>query len=272
MGSIFLSKPKQPWLWALLGFYGLLWPHVALLVASRSRDSKAAELRNLVADSFVIGFFIATCSFSPFLCVALLTSINAANLSVGGLRFALKGFLGMAAGAGAAILLFGFHLNPESSPLTTGFSILAIVSFTTIFGLNSHSQTRRVVRTKQELLLQKEQIEQQSEQVEQAREAAEQARTAAEEAKEAAESANRAKSAFLANMSHELRTPLNAIIGYSELLEEEAEDGGPGPRPRPPEDPLRRASICSASSTTFSTCRRSRPARWSSRRAFESPR
>ncbi len=45
-------------------------------------------------------------------------------------------------------------------------------------------------------------------------------------AKEAAESANRAKSAFLANMSHELRTPLNAIIGYSEMLQEEAEDFG----------------------------------------------
>ncbi|UVI33219.1 PAS domain-containing hybrid sensor histidine kinase/response regulator [Paenibacillus spongiae] len=34
------------------------------------------------------------------------------------------------------------------------------------------------------------------------------------------------KSQFLANMSHELRTPLNAIIGYSEMLQEEAEDLG----------------------------------------------
>ncbi|HSG82478.1 MAG TPA: GAF domain-containing protein [Gemmatimonadota bacterium] len=41
-----------------------------------------------------------------------------------------------------------------------------------------------------------------------------------------AEAANRSKSQFLANMSHELRTPLNAIIGYSEMLEEDAEDAG----------------------------------------------
>ena len=46
------------------------------------------------------------------------------------------------------------------------------------------------------------------------------------QAKDAAESANRTKSLFLANMSHELRTPLNAVIGYSEMLQEEAEDEG----------------------------------------------
>ncbi len=61
-------------------------------------------------------------------------------------------------------------------------------------------------------------------QLEQARLTAEQARVAAEQARQTAETASRAKSTFLAKMSHELRTPLNAILGYSDLLQEEAEE------------------------------------------------
>lgn len=57
-----------------------------------------------------------------------------------------------------------------------------------------------------------------------ARRALIEARETAEAARETAEAASRTKSTFLANMSHELRTPLNAIIGYSEMLQEEAEE------------------------------------------------
>jgi signal transduction histidine kinase/DNA-binding response OmpR family regulator/HAMP domain-containing protein len=47
-----------------------------------------------------------------------------------------------------------------------------------------------------------------------------------ERARGEAEQASQVKSEFLANMSHELRTPLNAIIGYSQILQEDAEDEG----------------------------------------------
>jgi signal transduction histidine kinase len=46
----------------------------------------------------------------------------------------------------------------------------------------------------------------------------------ADQARDDAEEANETLSHFLANMSHNLRTPLNAIIGYSDMLQEEAED------------------------------------------------
>jgi len=50
---------------------------------------------------------------------------------------------------------------------------------------------------------------------------------ASEQASRAAlEAANAARNTFLANMSHELRTPLNGIIGYTELMQETAQEEG----------------------------------------------
>ncbi len=80
--------------------------------------------------------------------------------------------------------------------------------------------------------------------------------------KQRAEAANKAKSEFLANMSHELRTPLNAILGFSEILL--ARMFGRSARRNTrnmPRTSTKAASISSTSSTTFSTCRRSRQAR-----------
>jgi len=45
----------------------------------------------------------------------------------------------------------------------------------------------------------------------------------AEKSKRESERASQAKSNFLANMSHELRTPLNAIIGFTEVLQLQAQ-------------------------------------------------
>ncbi len=44
-----------------------------------------------------------------------------------------------------------------------------------------------------------------------------------QEALTAARSANEAKSNFLSNMSHDIRTPMNAIVGFSVLLEKDAD-------------------------------------------------
>ena len=238
--SLFRGQGKSDLWWGFIVVYGFVWPHLAFFLASRSRDSKAAEYRNLLVESFLQGCFAAFASFSLLPTLTVTTSITTANLSVGGPRFALKGIFATVVGALAMGLLFGFQFVPESGSLTQLMSVIALVGFMSMFALHSHSQTRRVLTAKKELEVQNERIEEQTQQIEQARQLAEQerkvaeqaqkvaeeAQKAAEEARETAESANQAKSAFLANMSHELRTPLNAIIGYSELLEEEATDSG----------------------------------------------
>jgi signal transduction histidine kinase len=69
-------------------------------------------------------------------------------------------------------------------------------------------------------------------------------------AKEAAEADSRSKSAFLANMSQEIRTPINGILGLAHLMRR----GTITPvQPLQLDKIAASASICSPSSTTFST-------------------
>jgi signal transduction histidine kinase len=210
----------------LVACAALVWPHLAYLVASRSQDSKNAEQRNLLVDTFLMGAFSLLTGLDLWICVVSFTAINAANLSVGGFRLGVLGVLSFLTGIVAAGYWAGFQV--ERVPLIShGMTALAVIIYTSAFGLASHFQTRRAIGAKRELRERNLVIEQQKEALDQARLAAEQALAVAEQARQQAEAANLTKSSFLANMSHELRTPLNAVIGYTEMLEDElAEHGG----------------------------------------------
>jgi signal transduction histidine kinase len=181
----------------------LFWAHVAYFIASRSRNSKEAELRNLLFDSFIVGAYGACMQYQLWPTFGFIASTNTANLSVGGPKFAAKGIVAVLAGALVGGVFTGYAFSPASSVLTTTMIMVALFVYTAVFGWHSYHQTKKVIATRRELADQKK---------------------IAETARETAISANQAKSAFLANMSHELRTPLNAIIGYSEMLEEDAGD------------------------------------------------
>ncbi|WP_318403882.1 ATP-binding protein [Polaromonas sp. SM01] len=216
--SVLQLRPVPVGILALICGIALLWPHLAYQLASRAHDSKAAEQRNLLVDTFLMGAFTSLTGLDLWIGVVSFTAINAANLSIGGLRPGLLGAGCFALGIVVAGLGTGFEVLPVPL-LAQVMTALAVVTYTAAFGLASHFQTRQAINAKREVHARNQVIEQQKADLEQAREIAERAR-------EQAEAANLTKSAFLANMSHELRTPLNAVIGYTEMLEEDFADRG----------------------------------------------
>ena len=87
------------WIVAVFVAHASFYPHVARRISSQSSDSKRAEQRNLLLDSFLIGCYIPFTGFSLWPNVAAILGINAGNVSVAGPRFALRGLLCTISGA-----------------------------------------------------------------------------------------------------------------------------------------------------------------------------
>jgi signal transduction histidine kinase len=204
--------------WLLLVFHVLAWPYIALAIASRARNQKLAEYRNLLIDSAIIGCYVTMSSFNLGPSAAVLLGIHSGCISVGGWRMGVLGALSIGFGMLAGALMFGLHFDPLGGHLVAqGMGVAMIFIYTIVFSWQSHGQAQRVVRVAKQLEAQSVDLQRNSALLEERTHQLELAR-------DAAEAANSSKSQFLANMSHELRTPLNAIIGYSDLLIEEAEE------------------------------------------------
>jgi len=75
VGSVLFEQHAGAWLWALLAVTFLLWPHLAYAHARFSPDRYAAERRNLLIDSLIVGMWIPLMHFN-LLTSAVLTIVT----------------------------------------------------------------------------------------------------------------------------------------------------------------------------------------------------
>ncbi|MND95411.1 putative diguanylate cyclase AdrA [compost metagenome] len=106
-----------PWVWGLLLFNGLIWPHLAFQLARRAAVPYHAEYRNLLVDSLMGGFWTAAMQFNPLPSVTILAMMAMNNFAAGGQRLFFKGLLVQGLGAGLSIALLGAGLQLQATPL-----------------------------------------------------------------------------------------------------------------------------------------------------------
>lgn len=100
-----------PWVWAIMLFNGIFWPHLAYLWSRRATVPYHAEHRNLLIDAFLGGFWVAAMQFNPLPSAATIAMMAMNNVAIGGLRFLLVGTVAQILGV---IVGFFCLLRPSS--------------------------------------------------------------------------------------------------------------------------------------------------------------
>jgi len=146
LAQVLIEQSAQPALWALWALTGIVWPHVAIRLALRSRNPYQAELRNLLVDSALAGLWVPLIHFNllPSALLITLATVDKINTGVRGLWW--RSLPGMALAMLAAALLSGFTFQPESSLAVILAWLPMLIIHTIAVSLVSYRLVRKVQR------------------------------------------------------------------------------------------------------------------------------
>ncbi|WP_448108400.1 diguanylate cyclase [Pseudomonas azerbaijanoccidentalis] len=141
-----------PWVWGVMLFNGLLWPHLAYQWSRRAARPYHAEHRNLLVDAFMGGFWVAAMQFNPLPSATTISMMAMNNVAIGGLRFLLAGTAAQILGIGVGWLIFTPLFIPETSQLQLYACLPLMCFYPLALGLICFRQAHTLGLQKRELL------------------------------------------------------------------------------------------------------------------------
>lgn len=140
-----------PLRWGLSVCTGLLWPHVAYLLARRSADPFRVEQRNLLVDSAIAAFWVPLLHFNllPSVLLLALSAADKVNSDIPGIfRRTIPIVLGALLLGG---LLTGFAFEPASSTAVILACLPMLLIHTSMVSLARRKLVEKVLEKNQEL-------------------------------------------------------------------------------------------------------------------------
>lgn len=138
---LLLGQEQAFTLWNLLyaGATFLVYPHLAFLHAVRARDSKRAELVNLLIDSALLGTWAALASFNLWLSFAFLSATLINNAVVGGPRQLLLASGTFLLGILIVTMFTEVGFEPTASLGTTLYIAALSLAYLIAVGITAHT-------------------------------------------------------------------------------------------------------------------------------------
>lgn len=146
-----LQSSMLTWIW--MCFSCLVWPHLAYLMARRSRDPLRTELRNFVFDSFIAGSWVPLMQFNALPSAVLLAVVMSDKINTGvrGLWSRSMPWMILAVLAGG--IINGFAFQPYTSMTVLLASLPILVIHTIAVSMTSYQLVRKVQQQNQQLEL-----------------------------------------------------------------------------------------------------------------------
>ncbi len=137
--------------WLFLLLTSLVWPHVAYLIALRSRDPYRAETRNLLIDTAIAGSWVPLIHFN-LLPSALLVTLTLVDKISSGLRgLWLRAMPWLVIGGAVMALVTGVTFNPVTTMPVIVACLPVLLIHTVAVSLGSYRLIRRVGLQNREL-------------------------------------------------------------------------------------------------------------------------
>ena len=144
-----LEAPPAAWLFLLLT--SLVWPHVAYLIALRSRDPYRAETRNLLIDTAIAGAWVPLIHFNLLPSALLVTLTLVDKISTGLRGLWLRAMPWLLVGGVPAGLATGGAFDPHTSMTVIMACLPVLLIHTVAVSLGSYRLIRKVGLQNKEL-------------------------------------------------------------------------------------------------------------------------
>ena len=144
IASVLYENQARPLTWFLLAASAIAWPLFARDWALRSRDAQTSEIRSLLMDSALGGFWIAVMQFNLLPSVALSVMVICDKVVAGGRLLTIRGIMVQVAACVLTMAIHGFAFSPETTMAEILATLPLLVLYPLALGTSIRAQSHRL--------------------------------------------------------------------------------------------------------------------------------
>jgi len=151
--------------WALLVLQFMVYPHVAYWRACRARDTRQAEMHNLIIDSLLFGIWAAAFGFPVWITFTLFITTTINHALYRDPWAMAHSAAAIAVGALLAVAVGGLHFSPATDWPTTALCIIGLTLYLVIVANVAYTRNHQLHRVRKQLQIDEQALQKQLDEI-----------------------------------------------------------------------------------------------------------